>query len=59
MEAFQAKLERIKQVKPTAVLPKWTHIRAWVHWVKPRYLAQVEFTEGRGTTFFGMQPFSV
>ncbi|WP_099513845.1 hypothetical protein [Microvirga ossetica] len=45
LEAFQARLERIEQEKPTAVLPKGTYMRARVHWVKPRYLAQVEFTE--------------
>jgi bifunctional non-homologous end joining protein LigD len=45
LEVFQAKLERIKQKKPTAVLPKGTYMRAQVHWVKPRFVAQVEFTE--------------
>jgi hypothetical protein len=45
LESFQARLERIEQDKPTAVLPKGTYMRARVHWVKPRYLAQVEFTE--------------
>ncbi len=45
LEAFQSKLQRIEQEKPTAVLPKGTYMRARVHWVKPRYLAQVEFTE--------------
>jgi bifunctional non-homologous end joining protein LigD len=45
LETFQARLERIEQDKPTAVLPKGTYMRARVHWVKPRYLAQVEFTE--------------
>jgi bifunctional non-homologous end joining protein LigD len=45
LEAFQARLERIEQAKPTAVLPKGTYMRARVHWVKPRDLAQVEFTE--------------
>jgi bifunctional non-homologous end joining protein LigD len=28
-----------------SVLPKGTYMRAKVHWVKPRLLAQVEFTE--------------
>ncbi|GEO19000.1 hypothetical protein MAE02_66960 [Microvirga aerophila] len=51
---FRAKLQRIKQAKPTTVVPKGTHVRARVHWVKPRYLAQVELTEGRGITFFGI-----
>jgi bifunctional non-homologous end joining protein LigD len=45
IEAFQARLARIENDKPTAVLPKGTYMRAKVHWVKPRYLAQVEFTE--------------
>jgi bifunctional non-homologous end joining protein LigD len=45
LEAFQARLARIEQDKPTAVLPKGTYMRAKVHWVKPRYLAQVEFPE--------------
>jgi bifunctional non-homologous end joining protein LigD len=45
LEAFQSKLQRIEQEKPTAVLPKGTYMWARVHWVKPRYLAQVEFTE--------------
>ncbi len=42
---FQKRLERIEQANPTAVLPKGTYMRAKVHWVKPRLLAQVEFTE--------------
>ncbi|WP_114946506.1 non-homologous end-joining DNA ligase [Microvirga calopogonii] len=42
---FQKRLEKIEQTDPTAVLPKGTYMRAKVHWVKPRYLAQVEFTE--------------
>jgi bifunctional non-homologous end joining protein LigD len=45
LERFQARLKRIEQEKPTALLPKGTYMRARVHWVKPRYLAQVEFTE--------------
>jgi hypothetical protein len=59
LEAFQAKLEQIEQVKPTAILPKWTYMQTRLHWVKPRYLAHVAYTEGRETTFFGIQPFSV
>jgi bifunctional non-homologous end joining protein LigD len=45
LESFLARLQRIEQDKPTAVLPKGTYMRARVHWIKPRYLAQVEFTE--------------
>lgn len=45
LESFQARLKRIEQDQPTAALPKGTYVRARVHWVKPRYLAQVEFTE--------------
>jgi bifunctional non-homologous end joining protein LigD len=45
LESFQARLQRIEQDKPTAVLPKGTYMRARVHWIKPRYLSQVEFTE--------------
>ncbi|WP_190843488.1 non-homologous end-joining DNA ligase [Microvirga sp.] len=43
--AFQKRLEKIEQASPTATLPKGTYMRAKVHWVKPRILAQVEFTE--------------
>lgn len=42
---FQGKLEQIEQENPTVTLPKGTYMRAKVHWVSPRYLAQVEFTE--------------
>jgi ATP-dependent DNA ligase len=42
---FQKRLEKIEHATPTAVLPKGTYMRAKVHWVKPRMLAQVEFTE--------------
>jgi bifunctional non-homologous end joining protein LigD len=45
LESLRAKLERIEQEKPTTTLPKGTYMRARVHWVKPRYVAQVEFTE--------------
>ena len=45
LKGFQSRLKRIEQQKPTAALPKGTYMRAPVHWVKPRYLAQVEFTE--------------
>jgi bifunctional non-homologous end joining protein LigD len=42
---FQKRLAKIEQANPTAALPKGTYMRAKVHWVKPRILAQVEFTE--------------
>ncbi|WP_262267094.1 MULTISPECIES: non-homologous end-joining DNA ligase [Microvirga] len=42
---FQKRLGKIEQAKPTATLPKGTYMRAKVHWVKPKFLAQVEFTE--------------
>jgi bifunctional non-homologous end joining protein LigD len=45
LESLRSRLERIEQGKPTATLPKGTYMRARVHWVKPRYVAQVEFTE--------------
>ncbi|MCB8823188.1 non-homologous end-joining DNA ligase [Microvirga rosea] len=38
-------LSSIERSSPTAVLPKGTYMRAPVHWVEPRYVAQVEFSE--------------
>lgn len=44
-EAFQAKLELIKQDEATATLPRGPYMRLRVQPVKPRSLPQVEFTE--------------
>ena len=41
--SFRGRLDRIAQDKPTAVLPKGVRVKP--HWVKPLYLAQVNFTE--------------
>ncbi|WP_162003388.1 non-homologous end-joining DNA ligase [Microvirga tunisiensis] len=45
LEGFKRRLQAIQTETPTAVLPKGTYMRARVHWVRPRYLAQVTFTE--------------
>jgi bifunctional non-homologous end joining protein LigD len=43
LESFRCRLDQITQEKPTAALPKGVRVKP--HWVKPRYLAQVNFTE--------------
>jgi bifunctional non-homologous end joining protein LigD len=48
LASFRKRLERIERQEPTTWLPKGVSISPRIHWVQPRYLAQIGFTEWTG-----------
>jgi bifunctional non-homologous end joining protein LigD len=43
--SFRQRLEQIERQEPTTWLPKGIYRRSRIHWIEPRYVAQIAFAE--------------